>query len=110
MIAIGSTVQHNVDTIPDMKKGPIRRPGPATREDIERARAMTGSEKLRAGGDMFDEDCRLALIEIRREHPGISDADALDELRRLIAEQEERENNTVLLDDGAIVDRREMDR
>jgi len=53
-------------------------------DDIERARRMTGSEKMRMGGDLFDEACRWTLAGIRNENPGISEADALEELRRRI--------------------------
>ena len=53
-------------------------------EDIERARRMTGSQKLRAGGDLFDEACRWTLAGIRNRNPGISEADAIEELRRRI--------------------------
>lgn len=62
------------------------------REDIEQARRMTPSQKLRAGGDLFDDACRWTLAGIRRDHPGISDRDALAELRRRIAlDDSERE-------------------
>jgi hypothetical protein len=50
-------------------------------DDIEQACRMTGSQKLRAGGDLFDEACRWTLAGIRAQHPGISDAEALAELR-----------------------------
>ena len=55
------------------------------REDIEQARRMTGSQKLRAGGDLFDDACRWTLAGIRRDHPGISEMDAMAELRRRVA-------------------------
>jgi len=55
------------------------------REDLEQARRMTGEQKLRAGGDLFDEACKWTLAGIRHQHPGISDADALNELRRRIS-------------------------
>jgi hypothetical protein len=41
-------------------------------EDIEQARRMTGSQKLRAGGDLFDDACRWTLAEIRRQHPSFT--------------------------------------
>jgi hypothetical protein len=53
-------------------------------DDIDQACRMTGSQKLRAGGDLFDEACRWTLAGIRAQHPGISDADALEELRRRV--------------------------
>lgn len=54
-------------------------------EDVEQARRMTGTQKLRAGGDLFDDACRWTLAGIRRDHPGISDADAMAELRHRVA-------------------------
>ena len=62
------------------------------REDLDQARRMTGSAKLRAGGDLFDDACRWTLAGIRRDHPGISDADALRELRRRLALDEAMES------------------
>jgi hypothetical protein len=55
------------------------------REDIEQARRMTGSQKLRAGGDLFDDACRWTSAGIRRDHPGISDEAAISELERRVA-------------------------
>ena len=55
------------------------------REDIEQARQMTPRQKLLAGGELFDDACRWTLAGIRSDHPGISHADALAELRRRIA-------------------------
>lgn len=55
------------------------------REDIEQARRMTGSQKLRAGGDLFDDACRWTLAGIRNDHPGITPEAALAELRRRVA-------------------------
>jgi len=52
------------------------------REDIEQARRMTPSEKLRAGGDLFDEASRWTLAGIRNDHPGITPEAAMAELRR----------------------------
>jgi hypothetical protein len=55
------------------------------REDIEQARRMTGSQKLRAGGDLFDDACRWTLAGIRADHPGISETAAIAELKRRVA-------------------------
>lgn len=57
-------------------------------EDLEQARRMTGSQKLRAGGDLFDEACRWTLAGIRAQNPGISDDDALHELRRRLEQDD----------------------
>ena len=62
-----------------------------TADDLEQARRMTGSQKLRAGGDLFDEACRWTLAGIRAQRPGSSDADAMIELRKRIAESKARE-------------------
>ena len=51
-------------------------------EDIEQARRMTPSQKLRAGGDLFDDACRWTLAGIRNQHPEFTPEQALDELRR----------------------------
>lgn len=63
-------------------------------DDLEQARQMTGSQKLRAGGDLFDEACRWTLAGIRAQHPGISPEEAL-ELRRRIAEGKAAESRIV---------------
>ena len=62
------------------------------REDVEQARSMTLSQKLRAGGDLFDDACRWTLAGIRRDNPGISDEDAMNELRRRLARARELED------------------
>jgi hypothetical protein len=64
------------------------------REEIQRAREMTSSQKLRAGGDLFDDACRWTLAGIRRDYPGISDADAMAELRRRLAVDAMREDHS----------------
>ena len=51
-------------------------------EDIEQARRMTPSQKLRAGGDLFDDACRWTLAGIRNQHPEFTPEQAMDELRR----------------------------
>lgn len=61
------------------------------REDLEQARGQTPSRKLRAGGDLFDDACRWTLAGIKFQNPGISDADALRELRRRLDMVEARE-------------------
>ena len=61
------------------------------REDIDQARRMTASQKLRAGGDLFDDACRWTLAGIRRDHPGIGDAEAMAELRRRLEKSKRME-------------------
>jgi hypothetical protein len=51
------------------------------REDIEDARKMTISQKLEAGGDLFDYACSITLSGIKNQYPGISERDALEKLR-----------------------------
>lgn len=55
------------------------------REEIEDARKMSVAQKLVAGGDLFDYACTISMAGIRWQHPGISDEDALKELRRRLA-------------------------
>jgi len=56
-------------------------------EDFDQAIQMTGSQRMRAGGDLFDEACRWTLAGIRRQFPGITPEAAMDELRRRLAEE-----------------------
>lgn len=51
-------------------------------EDLEQARRMTGEQKLRAGGDLFDEACRWTRAGIRNEHPTWTDEQVHAELGR----------------------------
>jgi hypothetical protein len=60
-------------------------------EDLKQAREMTPSQKLRAGGDLFDDACRWTLAGIRRERPDFTAEQAMNELRRRIAEAEAME-------------------
>ena len=57
--------------------------------DLEQARKMTPWQKFRAGGDLFDDACRWTLAGIRNQHPEFSPEQAMDELRRRIAADEE---------------------
>jgi hypothetical protein len=53
-------------------------------EDLEQARRMTPSQKLRAGGDLFDDACRWTLAGIRNQHPEFTPEQVMDELRRRV--------------------------
>lgn len=64
------------------------------REDIEQSRRMSGSQKLRAGGDLFDEACRWTLAGIRHDNPGITPEAAMMELRRRLSMEDEQSNLT----------------
>lgn len=59
-------------------------------EDLEQARQMTGEQKFRAGGDLFDDACRWTLAGIRAQNSGISEEAAMAELRRRIAHADAR--------------------
>ena len=43
------------------------------REEVARARAMSGAEKLLEGPRLFDRACRLMADGIRHRHPGLDD-------------------------------------
>jgi hypothetical protein len=62
-------------------------------EDIEQARLMSPSQKLRAGGDLFDDACRWTLAGIRNQHPEFTPEQALDELRRRLDHAKAAEEN-----------------
>jgi hypothetical protein len=62
------------------------------REGIEDARKMGVAQKLAAGGELFDYACTISLAGIRSQHPGISEADAMNELRRRLAIGRKLEN------------------
>jgi hypothetical protein len=62
-------------------------------EDLEQARRMTPSQKLRAGGDLFDDACRWTLAGICREHPDFTPEQAMGELRRRISRADAREES-----------------
>jgi hypothetical protein len=62
-------------------------------EDLEQARQMTPSQKLRAGGDLFDDACRWTIAGIRNQHPDFTLRQVLDELRRRIAREEAAEEH-----------------
>jgi hypothetical protein len=63
-------------------------------EDLKQAREMTPWQKLRAGGDLFDDACRWTLAGIRRDHPDFTPEQAMEELRRRIARAEAMEEST----------------
>lgn len=54
-------------------------------ENIERARHQSMEQKLLDGGDLFDMACDVTMAGIRHQNPGISEADALDILRKRLA-------------------------
>jgi len=50
-------------------------------EDLEQARQMSPAQKLRAGGDLFDDACRWTRAGIRQQHPDWNEQQVLDELK-----------------------------
>jgi hypothetical protein len=50
-------------------------------DDLEQARQMSGSDKLAAGGDLFDEACEWTLAGIKHQHPDWTHEQAIEELR-----------------------------
>jgi hypothetical protein len=63
-------------------------------EDLEQARRMTPSQKLRAGGDLFDDACRWTLAGIRNQHPEFTPEQVMDELRRRLDVARAAEENS----------------
>lgn len=55
------------------------------REEIEDARAMSGTSKMESGIVMFEEVCERMRQGIRNQFPGLSREDETKELRRRIA-------------------------
>ncbi len=53
---------------------------------------MTLEQRLRAGAELFDAACRFTLAGIRHQHPEYDETQALDELRRRIADARQRED------------------
>lgn len=62
-------------------------------EDIRQARLMSPSQKLRAGGDLFDDACRWTLAGIRNQHPEFTPEQAMNELRRRLDEAKAAEES-----------------
>ncbi len=54
------------------------------RERVLRARAMTPSQRLMRGLELFDEACAVALSAIRSQNPTWTDAECRAELTRRI--------------------------
>jgi hypothetical protein len=86
--AVASEARYNVAMMDTLEKLITE----LDREDIEQARRMTGSQKLRAGGDLFDDACRWTLAGIRHDCPGISEAEAMAELRRRVGMEDAEES------------------
>jgi hypothetical protein len=53
-------------------------------DDLEQARQMSGSDKLAAGGELFDDACEWTLAGIKHQHPNWTHEQAIDELRARI--------------------------
>jgi hypothetical protein len=50
------------------------------RQQVERARRMTGEERVRESLQLFERSSRLMLDGLRDEYPGISDQQLLEKL------------------------------
>lgn len=61
------------------------------REKVLRASRTPPEEKFLAGPRLFDFACKITLGGIRSQHPGISDAEALEVLRKRLALRERME-------------------
>jgi hypothetical protein len=46
-------------------------------DEIERSRKLSGSERMSASLQLFDEAARRMLAGVKHQHPGMSDEDAL---------------------------------
>lgn len=63
-------------------------------ERVERARKMTGEERMLEGIRMFDRECEAMRLEIMQANPTFTEVDARAEVRRRLHEarlQEEAE-------------------
>jgi len=67
----------------------------STREQIERARRMTGEEKVRESLQLFDRTRRLILDGLRDEFPGESEARLLELLGERLSINRTIENRRV---------------
>lgn len=66
---------------------------PLDLEEIEFARSMSPSDKLKLGLDLFDRSCEYMLIGIHHEFPKIDDAQALEILKERLDVLDQRENH-----------------
>lgn len=61
-------------------------------ERIERARKMTGEERMVEGVRMFDRECEAMRFEVMEANPAFTEADAQAEVRRRVREEWEKED------------------
>ena len=64
------------------------------REEVEDARRMPESEKLSAGGELFDYACWITKAGIRMQHPDADEQQVLALLRRRLEIRDQREGKT----------------
>ena len=51
---------------------------------VRRARRMTPRERFLAGAELFEDACQWSLAGIARRHPGMTEAERMEELKRLL--------------------------
>ncbi|MFH1748761.1 MAG: hypothetical protein ABIG44_17130 [Planctomycetota bacterium] len=56
-------------------------------DKVRQARRMSIAERLKAGGDMFDEECEQFRLRMRQEHPDWNAEQVEDALRANLTEQ-----------------------
>jgi hypothetical protein len=61
---------------------PAIRPIDLRNEEVEDARRLSVEQRLALGGDLFDSACEVTLNFIRAQNPALSQAEALNVLRR----------------------------
>jgi hypothetical protein len=55
------------------------------RDKVDAARHMSPEQKLMAGAELFEFVCEVARSGIRMQHPGITEAEVRQHLRRRLA-------------------------
>lgn len=58
---------------------------------LRHARGLTPDERFRAGPELFEMACQLAMAGIRHQHPEASDEEVREILRQRLAQRRERE-------------------
>lgn len=54
------------------------------REAVEQANRMTPTQRFFAGADLFDYACSITKAGIRNQHPGITEEEVLQKLRKYL--------------------------
>jgi len=64
------------------------------REELREARAMAPAEKILAGQQLFEAACRITLLGIRNQNPGLSEEQCLEILRQRLVFQRRLEETS----------------